>query len=77
MATGKRNGEDVPFPVRGVPGGWVDWFDLDPDDVVEVAAFRHQVATSEAMTQRIAAELQREERRERKRRERAIAREQT
>jgi hypothetical protein len=21
--------DDVPFPVRGVPGGWRDWFDAD------------------------------------------------
>jgi len=63
---------ETPFPVRGTPGGWVDWWERDSiDDLLALAAARLQVATSEAVTQRIAAELQREEKHEQRQQEHA------
>jgi hypothetical protein len=44
MATGRQDRGDVPFPVRGVPGGWRDVWD-DPDDA---AALRSRVEAAEA-----------------------------
>jgi hypothetical protein len=32
-----RNDPPLRFPVRGVPGGWRDWWD-DPDDSAEFRA---------------------------------------
>jgi hypothetical protein len=32
MSASSRPGDDVPFPVRGTPGGYRDIWD-DPDDV--------------------------------------------
>jgi hypothetical protein len=66
MATGKHGGVDVPFLVRGVHGGWRDWFDVE--NALEVAAARLNVATADAVTQRIAAEWQRQEKCNRTRR---------
>jgi hypothetical protein len=37
MATGRQDRGDVPFPVRGVPGGWRDVWD-EPDDSAELRA---------------------------------------
>jgi hypothetical protein len=70
MPTGKRDGGDVPFPVRG--GRCLDFWQVP--DVLELAAIRLQVATSDAVTARIARELQREQRREAKQREQARTR---
>jgi hypothetical protein len=39
MPAGVRPGDDVPFPVRGTPGGYRDVWD-DPDDAV---AMRQQL----------------------------------
>jgi hypothetical protein len=37
VATSRCNGEDVPFPIRGIPGDWKDCWD-DPDDSAELRA---------------------------------------
>jgi hypothetical protein len=69
MPRPRTDGSDTPFPTRGVPGGWRDVWEDDP--VIEGVVARLTVAASDVATQRIAADLQREEKRERKRRERA------
>ncbi len=59
MATGERGGVDVPFPVRGMPGGWRD--DWEEDDVATVGA---ELAAFNAATAVVAAEWNAEQRRE-------------
>jgi hypothetical protein len=44
MATGRQDRGDVPFPVRGIAGGWRDWWD-EPDDS---AVLRSRVEAAEA-----------------------------
>jgi len=63
-ASGKA---ETPFPTRG--SRCLDWWQAP--DLLELAAIRAQVARFDAACERIAAEIQREERREQKRRERA------
>jgi hypothetical protein len=61
-------GGEIPFPVRGIAGGWRDFWQVP--DALELAEIHRQVAIFDARAATLAAELQREERRERKRRER-------
>lgn len=55
---------ETPFPIRGVPGGWRDWWD-DPDDSAQLRAQaeadeRRQVATAVRIGQRWQREVARE-----------------
>jgi hypothetical protein len=47
-----RSGSRSPAPVRGVPGGWRDWW--DSDDGAARAAARDQATRFDAAVQRVA-----------------------
>jgi predicted RNA-binding Zn ribbon-like protein len=75
MPANVRADRDEPLPVRGVPGGWRDWWD-DPDDTAELSARaevleRRHLARAAVLGRRWQREIREEQRqheRERSRR---------
>jgi hypothetical protein len=64
MASASTSKSELPFPVRGTPGGYRDpWSDDDTDSV------RQDVVDADAHTADVAATWHREQRREREQRE--------